>query len=761
MEERTSNYIDDPGANTSRPVYDSSRLLARRIALGTMLSPKTFIEEWATDDSVVCYLNYTKRQYNILFSHLGDSYKLEYKFKDVDGDMKVDRLDTELYFTIPLRAPPRYHKRDPNGVQYRSNSVMRGKYERITKIPLTQIDKERMEQEKKEQKERKARGEKRTKPLKPIMPIPIEGILDLSQWIVVRLTFAPSSRNRHQFNLEMEKAADFNLVPRQWQTERQLVKVVKPSDLPKPKNHIYRAGIIDNYEVLYMLESCISHHYINEYNMDDLFYKAIQEILETDPAILIGILDIIASNKHRVWNPFGEFRNIWNQMQLKVCQKKKPPSHCAYLRKVIVSPTSLYIQPMSLEATNRVVRHYRDFSDRFIRVQFVDESLNRVSASYDETTQEAIYERIFDVLKCGIQIGTTRYEFLAFSSSQLREHGCWFFAPTNELNADSIRSWMGRFSHEKVIAKHAVRMGQCFSSTRPICHLQKHEVEQIPDVERNSFTFSDGVGRISQELAKEVAIHMELRSIPSALQFRLGGAKGMLVLDNSLQGRKIQLRPSQIKFESEHLTLEVIRTSTYIHGFLNRQVITILSALGVADKVFLELMDSMLLDINTIMKKPQEALRVLMGNLDEAGTAVWLASMVEAGFLERGDPLIVNLLNLFRVIVLKDLKKKAKIMVPKGAYLLGVMDELGVLEEGEVFVQINDTSLGGKRHQIVEGQVVVFRNPCFHPGDVRVVTAVNRPELHYLEDVVVFSSKGHRDIPSMCSGGDLDGDDYT
>jgi hypothetical protein len=100
-------------------------------------------------------------------------------------------------------------------------------------------------------------------------------------------------------------------------------------------------------------------------------------------------------------------------------------------------------------------------------------------------------------------------------------------------------------------------------------------------------------------------------------------------------------------------------------------------------------------------------------------------------------------------------------MLPKGAYLLGVMDELGVLEEGEVFVQINDTSLGGKRHQIVEGEVVVFRNPCFHPGDVRVVTAVNRPELHYLEDVVVFSSKGDRDIPSMCSGGDLDGDDYT
>ena len=41
-----------------------------------------------------------------------------------------------------------------------------------------------------------------------------------------------------------------------------------------------------------------------------------------------------------------------------------------------------------------------------------------------------------------------------------------------------------------------------------------------------------------------------------------------------------------------------------------------------------------------------------------------------------------------------------------------------------------------------------------------MVRAVNVPALHHLKNVVVFPSTGDRDLASMCSGGDLDGDDY-
>lgn len=290
-------------------------------------------------------------------------------------------------------------------------------------------------------------------------------------------------------------------------------------------------------------------------------------------------------------------------------------------------------------------------------------------------------------------------------------------------------------------------------------------MEFIDDVVRNGYTFSDGVGKISPALAREVAVSMDLKVVPSAFQFRFGGAKGVLTVSNFLEGRKIQLRPSQIKFESDHYMLEVIRVSNLIPGYLNRQAITILSSLGVPDEVFMEKMEHMISAMNKMLGNPNEAIRTLMSNVDEFGTARSMARIIQAGFLEKADPYIVNLVNMFRVSMLKDLKKKAKIHVPKGAFLLGVMDETNTLQEGEVFCQISmpaSTEGGGSSaKRVITGDTVVFRNPCFHPGDIRVVKAVDYPQLHHLCDVLVFSSQGFRDIPSMCSGGDLDGDDYT
>ncbi|KAI8145429.1 RNA dependent RNA polymerase-domain-containing protein [Fennellomyces sp. T-0311] len=166
------------------------------------------------------------------------------------------------------------------------------------------------------------------------------------------------------------------------------------------------------------------------------------------------------------------------------------------------------------------------------------------------------------------------------------------------------------------------------------------------------------------------------------------------------------------------------------------------------------------MDMDRMLEKPAEAIRTLLSNIDEFGTTRSMARIIQAGFLEKRDPYIVNLLKMFRVSMLKDLKKKAKILVNKGAFLLGIMDETGTLKEGEVFCQISGASSKG-RHKVIQGETVVFRNPCFHPGDIRVVKAVDNPKLHHLVDVLVFSSQGFRDIPSMCSGGDLDGDDYT
>jgi len=112
-------------------------------------------------------------------------------------------------------------------------------------------------------------------------------------------------------------------------------------------------------------------------------------------------------------------------------------------------------------------------------------------------------------------------------------------------------------------------------------------------------------------------------------------------------------------------------------------------------------------------------------------------------------------------------RAKIKTAKNKARNMFGIVDEYGVLEYGQVFIQfshINDEKLDEADKQPSEPpkildnvKVVITKNPCHHPGDLRTFTAVDRVELRHLVDVVVFPQKGHRPHPNEISGSDLDG----
>ena len=52
------------------------------------------------------------------------------------------------------------------------------------------------------------------------------------------------------------------------------------------------------------------------------------------------------------------------------------------------------------------------------------------------------------------------------------------------------------------------------------------------------------------------------------------------------------------------------------------------------------------------------------------------------------------------------------------------------------------------------------KNPCLHPGDIRILEAVDVPHLHSMVDCLVVPQNGHRPHPNEASGSDLDGDIY-
>jgi hypothetical protein len=90
------------------------------------------------------------------------------------------------------------------------------------------------------------------------------------------------------------------------------------------------------------------------------------------------------------------------------------------------------------------------------------------------------------------------------------------------------------------------------------------------------------------------------------------------------------------------------------------------------------------------------------------------------------------------------------------------MDESNYLQEGQIYCSAQHGEETAP--SILTGDVVITRCPALHPGDVRVVTAVDVPPkspLRALHNCVVFSSQGDRDLPSQLSGGDLDGDLYN
>lgn len=96
-------------------------------------------------------------------------------------------------------------------------------------------------------------------------------------------------------------------------------------------------------------------------------------------------------------------------------------------------------------------------------------------------------------------------------------------------------------------------------------------------------------------------------------------------------------------------------------------------------------------------------------------------------------------------------------MIPKSRLLFGICDPRGTLKEGECMVRI---ILHGNGQSVAlhGAEVIVTRNPCLHPGDIRKLKVVNCPDLAHLTDCIVFPTQGGRATADLMSGGDLDGD---
>ncbi|KAI3844379.1 hypothetical protein MKX03_019878 [Papaver bracteatum] len=245
------------------------------------------------------------------------------------------------------------------------------------------------------------------------------------------------------------------------------------------------------------------------------------------------------------------------------------------------------------------------------------------------------------------------------------------------------------------------------------------------------YTFSHGIGKVSSEFAHKVASKCGLKCMPSALVWWIQ-------------------RCHQCKFKSKVTKLDVLSWSKFQPCFLNRQVISLWFTLGVKA---VDQLDSILTD----PLKAYEALEIM----SPAETTNILKELLLCGYKPDQEPFLSMMLQTFR----------AAKLLRVGRSIMGCLDETATLEYGQVFVQVSRLSrnklcgnsfsmLNGNGPADTVGKVVVPKNPCLHPGDMRVLQAVNVPALHHMVDCVVFPQKEQRPHPNECSGSDLDGDVY-
>lgn len=522
------------------------------------------------------------------------------------------------------------------------------------------------------------------------------------------------------------------------------------------------------FNVRYQLEVCISQGCLNENNITRDFVTRLSVCKD-----IVDRLETVAASKVRVFEP----RDIFSMDVPCISQQRTLPSHCTRLLTARVTPTTIYYGTPSVEMNNRVLRRFSEHSDRFLRVQFSGEKSYGKIFSADDDTQNAVYTRIKRCLVNGIIIGDRHFEFLASGNSQFKENGAYFFASTPSCSASDIRAWLGDFTEIKEISKYAARIGQCFSTTRAI-HSTKVDIVPIEDVQTpdSLYTFTDGVGKISRFLAQVIASELKLSNAsndpPTVFQFRLAGYKGVLAICPLTKFREVHLRPSQRKFDVNSKGLEIIRYSSFSAVRMNRQLIILLKSLGIPDKVFTDKLTAMLGNLERAMHNERLVTSMLHRQVDPNQMTLTLASIIQDGFMTAKDPFTISLLHLWRAWNLKVLKEKAGIVIDESAFVLGCTDETQTLhgfyfaptglamEPGrlpEIFLQVSD-STGGYR--VIQETCVVGRNPSLHPGDIRIVRAIDVPALHHIKNAVVFPQTGDRDLPSMCSGGDLDGDDF-
>ena len=481
------------------------------------------------------------------------------------------------------------------------------------------------------------------------------------------------------------------------------------------------------------------------------------------------ILVISSSMTPYFTNLFEEFSKQTQYVSENKLSTPPVPPNYINLECAMATPSRVIpLQPI-LTQSNRLFRKYPN--ERFLNLAFREEQGQPMQ-------DKSIFIFVKRIIQSGLEVDTNKFHFLVCSGSQLRAKRAIFIHIQDAKSAvERIREIRFELIGNSPIyndTKYLSRLGLFCTSDHPSCAIRETETDLLPDLTaENGLLLTDGAGKISRRLALEIVNELNLenhtfRGYPSAFQVRLAGLKGVLTVVDEDTDPDFQLvsssckliyRKSMKKIDWTDSTLCIVKYANYNKLFLNMQVINLLTSLedpsGRWDpEIRLKsLFEQYINNIALIFTEYEVARGELGGNLSN------FFRDIADHFDILSEPYHLSLLRCIYTYKVKNLVKRTRIPIQEACLLMGIPDPIGVLREGEISVCFQTESNSDVVR--LNGRVLVYKNPCLHPGDLLTLTAVDRPELRHLVNVIVFPIIGITSLPASSGGSDLDGDEFA
>lgn len=229
---------------------------------------------------------------------------------------------------------------------------------------------------------------------------------------------------------------------------------------------------------------------------------------------------------------------------------------------------------------------------------------------------------------------------------------------------------------------------------------------------------------------------------------------------------KFRLQADTVR--NQVVSLEVANSAdTALPTNLNRPMVALLETLGVPPSSFIEIQTRAVKELSAAATDTVAALKMYRSAgfgtgpdcsdlLQTLRRVLGIRGITDVPFLKR-----CNLTCL--TSSLRQIKYKARCKVDEAWTLMGIMDETGWLQPGQIYVQLRDNRTSQVTY--LTGHCIIGRSPYLAPGDAQFAVLAGTPppgsSLHNVYNCVVFSQQGTRPLCTKLAGGDLDGDLYN